>query len=127
MLISRPYTNSNPFNNDFMVLKFSQEDSPKINVSSVNCIILYETCSFTRKPLNKLFLIAFFIMPLRPSAAITNRKGESGPPYLNPLCNLKYLVGLPLTMTEMLLEKTPASIHLHHLEPNPNLLRMYLK
>lgn len=69
--------------------------------------------------------MALFTRPVRPSAAIINKNGESGSPCLNPLLTSKSYAGLPITRTDIELEKTQAFIHLLHFSWNPIQLSIY--
>ncbi|KAJ0510730.1 hypothetical protein HanIR_Chr11g0544051 [Helianthus annuus] len=58
--------------------------------------------------------MAFFIMPVRASIAMTNKNGESGSPCLRPREQTISIVGDPFTNTEALAEWGVAMTHLRH-------------
>ena len=85
------------------------------NVSSTNCKRLTLTIFLpTFMPVYRFSLTAWFTIPDRPCATIKNKKGAIGSPCLNPLVGLNCLVGLPFTITEIVVDSKHSLIKLIH-------------
>jgi len=87
------------FNSDFNWLNSFKVPAPKIIISSTKSSCVRKTSGDTLIPFSCPSYLAFAISLLRPSAMITNKKGDKGQPWRSPLEALKDFEGDPLIIT----------------------------